>query len=109
MLQSKAAAQLGVTAETLLLWEKDRAAPTVRSYPAIFRFLGYRPGRDPTTLAERIKAKRKELGLPLKEAAKLIGVDEGTFSRWESGEWRPRLSRDKVARFLAITDQLPPF
>jgi hypothetical protein len=87
--------------ETYLLWEKDRAEPSVRFYPAIYHFLGYDPFPPATTLAERITTKGRELGLPIRQAAKLAGVDEGTFSRWESGEWKPRISQAKVDRFLA--------
>jgi hypothetical protein len=29
-------------------------------------------------------------------------VDEGTFGRWESGEWKPRLSGTVVERFFAM-------
>ncbi|WP_196601691.1 helix-turn-helix domain-containing protein [Pectinatus frisingensis] len=33
-----------------------------------------------------IKGRRLELGLTMKELAKRVGVNEGTISRWESGE-----------------------
>jgi len=85
-----------------MLWEKGRTTPTIRYYPAIFRFLGFDPFPPPTTLPERIASKRRALGLPITEAAKLVEVDEGTFSRWESGEWKPRMSGDAVRRFLAL-------
>ena len=60
------------------------------------------PFSDPKSLPERIAAKRRELGLSVKEAAGRLEVDEGTFSRWESGEWKPRMSQAKVDRFLAL-------
>ena len=94
---------MGTVIETYLLWEKNRAKPSARYYPAIFRFLGYDPLPTPTTLGERIARKRLELGLPVKKAAKLLGVDEGTFGRWESGEWKPRMSKEAVDRFLSLT------
>jgi DNA-binding XRE family transcriptional regulator len=99
--QEQAAKRLSVTTWTYLLWEQDRAEPSVRYYPAIFRFLAYDPFPAPVTLPERIASKRRELGLPTKQAAKLVGVDEETFRRWESGEWKPRMSQAKVDRFLA--------
>ena len=103
LFQREVAHQLGVNEWTYLLWEQDRATPTIRYYPAIFRFLGYDPYPSPITLAEQIASKRRALGLPIKEAAALLEVDEGTFSRWESGEWKPRKSLDIVRRFLAFT------
>ena len=33
-----------------------------------------------------LRARRKELGLTMKEVAKRVGVDESTVSRWESGD-----------------------
>lgn len=85
---------------TYLLWEQDRTRPVVRYYPAIFQFLGYDPFPASLTLPERIAAKRRQLGWSIKEAAAYVGVDEGTFGRWESGEWKPRLSGESVKKFL---------
>jgi DNA-binding transcriptional regulator YiaG len=39
---------------------------------------------------------RRELGPSIKEAAKHLGVDEGTFARWESGEGKPRMSGQAI-------------
>jgi transcriptional regulator with XRE-family HTH domain len=100
--QQQVALQLLASTETYLLWEKDRAEPSTRYYPAIFAFLGYDPFPPPATLGERIAARRRELGLPIKRAAKLLGVDEGTFSRWESADRLPRAPRQKAERFLAM-------
>jgi DNA-binding transcriptional regulator YiaG len=100
--QYQVSLQLLTTVETILLWEKHRATPSARYYPAIFRFLGFDPFPSPTTLPEQIASKRRILGLSIRDAAKLVGVDEGTFSRWESGEWKPRMSGDAVRHFLAL-------
>jgi DNA-binding XRE family transcriptional regulator len=102
LLQREVAAKLGVVASTYLLWERDRSKPTVGYYPAIFSFLGYEPFPEPTTLPERIAAQRRRLGRTIKEASSAIGVDEGTFHRWETGEWKPRMSEEAVRRFLAL-------
>jgi len=100
--QQQVATGLLASVDVYALWEKDRADPSVRYFPAVFCFLGYDPFPPPTTLAERIASKRRELGLPIMQAAKLVGVDEGTFSRWESGEWKPRKSAAIVQRFLEM-------
>jgi DNA-binding XRE family transcriptional regulator len=101
--QDEVARAVGVNTWTYLLWETGKTTPSVRYFPAIFRFLGYDPFPWATSLPEQIAAKRRELGLSIKEAAKRIGVDEGTLGRWESGEWKPRLSQNVVARFLALS------
>lgn len=91
--------------DTYLLWEWDKHEPVVRYYPAIFEFLGYDPFPEPVTLPERITSQRRKLGLTISQAAKGIGVDEGTFRRWESGKWKPRLSEDAVRRFLKMDNR----
>ena len=98
--QGQVAFRLSVNEWTYLLWEKDRTKPMTRYYPALFRFLGYDPFPAPKTLGERLRHKRMELGLSIREAARIAGVDEGTFARWEDGKWRPRSSQKAVQRFL---------
>jgi transcriptional regulator with XRE-family HTH domain len=102
-LQREAAERLRVGIETYLLWEKGRTEPFIRNYPAIFRFLGYDPFPPPQTFPEQIASQRRRLGWSIKKSAARIGVDEGTFGRWESGAWKPRKSEKKVSRFLALT------
>jgi hypothetical protein len=94
------ARQLRVSTGTYFLWETDRTTPTTRYYPAILDWLGYDPFPAPTTLPERIATKRRLLGLSIERAAALLGVDEETFRRWESGEWKPRFSQAAVNHFL---------
>lgn len=103
--QAQVACQIGVNTWTYLLWETNRTAPTVRYWPALFTFLGYDPFPAPATLSERIAAKRREIGLSIKAAANVIGVDEGTLRRWESGEWKPRFSVESVSRLLRMPQQ----
>src|SRR5437870_4658344 len=60
----------------------------------------------PTTLAERVRRRRQELGLTLKELAQLVGVSQGHLSRIENGRSVPsartvtRLT--KVCGFAAV-------
>jgi len=54
---------------------------------------------------DMIKNRRIELGLTMKEVADKVGVNEGTISRWESGNIR-NMRRDKLvslAQALATT------
>lgn len=53
---------------------------------------------------ELIRAKRKEKGLTLKDVANLVGVNEGTVSRWESGDIQnmKRINIEKLSRVLDI-------
>jgi transcriptional regulator with XRE-family HTH domain len=53
-------------------------------------------------LGERIKAKRRELGLSIDEAAQRIGVDEGTLGRGERDEWKPKRASESLDRFFEM-------
>ena len=53
-----------------------------------------------------IKNRRIELGLTMKEVADMVGVSEGTISRWESGHIA-NMKRDKIVA-LAKVLQISP-
>jgi transcriptional regulator with XRE-family HTH domain len=92
---------LGCDEKSLMWWERDMREPLVGFYPAIIRFLGQEPWLKPVTLPEQLKAARRRRGLSIEAAAAVVGVDEGTYGRWESGAWRPQpRSRPAISRFL---------
>jgi transcriptional regulator with XRE-family HTH domain len=80
---------MGASWKTLMWWERNEREPDVRFYPAIIQFLGYEPWPEPATLPEALLAERRRRGLEIRKAAAVVGVDEGTWRRWEQGEWRP--------------------
>lgn len=98
--RTEAATELGVSWKTLMWWERNEREPFVSVYPAIIQFLGHEPWPDPVNLGETLLAFRRRKGLEIRKAATLIGVDEGTWRRWERGEWRP------TRRMLPALDQL---
>jgi transcriptional regulator with XRE-family HTH domain len=55
---------------------------------------------------ELIKLKRKEKGLTLRDVADVVGVSEGTVSRWESGDIKT-MRRDKIEKLSRLLD-IPP-
>lgn len=55
---------------------------------------------------ELIKMRRLELNMTMKELAQKVGVNEGTISRWESGDIE-NMKRDKIAA-LARALEVPP-
>ena len=80
--QSDVGNQIGVGAETIANWEKEKAVPQIAFMPAIIRFLGYDPAPEPVTFADCMHSCRQRLGLSVKEAALRARVDE---SSWEVG------------------------
>jgi transcriptional regulator with XRE-family HTH domain len=86
LLQKEAAHQIGVNAWTILNWEKGHTEPPSASVPGILRFLGYDPFPKPKTVSEHLRAKRRSMGWSIQEAAKIAGVDSGTWGDWERGK-----------------------
>ena len=102
--QRTVAKQLGVRSETLRLWEHGLARPLARHYSRIVRFLGYDPEPGDRSLAGRLRATRRRLGLSQADFAASVGLDEGSVCRWESGSRTP--SRWMAGRVAAILDRL---
>ena len=95
LLQKEAAVQVGVDPKTWMWWEADQREPCVYRYPAIIDFLGREPWPAPRTFSDQLLAHRRRNGLSTRAAASSIGADQGTWLRWERGDWTPqaRLSR----------------
>lgn len=55
---------------------------------------------------ELIRLRRKEKGLTLRDVAAVVGVSEGTVSRWESGDIKS-MRRDNIEKLSRILD-IPP-
>jgi transcriptional regulator with XRE-family HTH domain len=107
--QKDVAKLLGVTEYTIINWEKGRTEPTVSNIPSLVRFLGYDPAppEPATSIAERLRAKRREMGLGQREVARILGVDASTVMRWERGRRIQELEhRRLVATFLGVDTKL---
>ena len=105
-----AAAILGVDPKTWMWWERDEHSPYVYQYPALIEYLGYEPWLEATTLGQRLLIERRRRGLSIAKIAELVGVDEGTWLRWERGEWKvTKRTVPKLSAFLrcAIDDLFP--
>jgi len=103
--QVEAAELMGVCQTSVLDWESGTKQPRDRQYPAIISFLGYEPWPKPQTFPEKLIAERRRRGISAKAAATIIGVDEGTFARWETDETQPLArSQPQVDEFLRARD-----
>jgi DNA-binding transcriptional regulator YiaG len=84
--QEEAALRLGVNAWTVHNWETGETKPVIQLLPALIAFLGYDPEPVTTdTLVGKLVAKRRELGLSKRVAARSLGIDPGTWAGWELG------------------------
>jgi transcriptional regulator with XRE-family HTH domain len=105
--QRTVAEALGVRVETVRMWEAGRARPLPRHHSRLVRFLGDDPEPAGSGRGERIRARRRRLGLTQAELAAALGIDEGTVNDLERGH--RRVSRRILALaegFLAGTDRL---
>jgi transcriptional regulator with XRE-family HTH domain len=105
LFQEDAARQMGVSAATVLNWEKDKGEPLPAFWPAVLAFLGYDPRPAPQTLGERLTARRHALGWSIEKAAVALDVDPSTFGDWERGKIvLVRVHRKRLAQFLGIEE-----
>jgi transcriptional regulator with XRE-family HTH domain len=105
LLQREAADQMGIGVETYANWEKGKTEPAAAQFRPVVAFLGYDPTPAPETLAERLKAKRRELGVTFSQVARYFGWDEGTLTRYLNGTWRlPSARADALEAFLVAQE-----
>jgi transcriptional regulator with XRE-family HTH domain len=84
--QREAGTVIGVSAFTVLNWEKGKNEPRFKDIPAILQFLGYDPFPKPITLDVHLLAIRRHKGWSITKAAKRIGLDPATWAGWEAGK-----------------------
>src|SRR5262249_15972247 len=63
LFQRQVADELGTDETTLFRWERDMAWPQIHYFPQILKFLGYDPFLASVTLADKLRAARRRLGL----------------------------------------------
>jgi len=78
------------------------AAPAVADYAEFVRSLDYDPAPEAQTLLERLRRKRRQLGLSIAQAATLVGVNESTCRAWELGRGKPLKHSEAVKRLLDL-------
>ncbi len=89
LLQKDVGNVIGVSAWTVMNWEKNYHEPGFIHYPSIMEFLGYCPVQRAEHLGGWVKLHRIHRGLSQKEAAHLIGIDPSTLARYERDKCTP--------------------
>ena len=93
LLQREAAERMSIETETYGNWETGNTKPAPAHFRPVVEFLGYDPTPEPKTLAERLKAKRRALGVTFNQVAQHLGWDGATLTRYLNGTWRMPLAR----------------
>jgi transcriptional regulator with XRE-family HTH domain len=90
--------ELGTDETTLFRWERNMAQPQIRYFPRVLKFLGYDPFPVTLSLADKLLAARRTLGLTQKAFAERLGVDPTTLRKWEQGRARPNRRSLKIIK-----------
>jgi len=98
LFQKDVAERLGINEWTYLGWEHKGVTPPVTFWPRVIGFLGHDPTPESNTIGEQIAARRRALGIDHRQAAKIVGVDDGTLLRYERDEWKPK--GDRLQRII---------
>ena len=103
LLQREAAERMDIGRDTYVNWETGKTEPVAAQFRPVVEFLGYDPTPVPKTLAERLGAKRRELGVTFEQAAKYFGWDPGSLTRYLNGTWALNPSwAEALEHFLAM-------
>lgn len=110
LLQREVADILGVTENTVHIWETETHSAALASWPAILEFLDYDPRPPGRTIGEKLKLHREALGLSAAALAHQWGVDPATVTKYELKEDRlhNHLSIPRIAEFLGYNPLPPP-
>lgn len=80
---------------TVITWERHNAEPSVKFIPALIKWLGYDPFPVGETFGEKVKWKRKKVGLTRKAMAKQLRLNYSSVEQWEHDVCRPNEENKK--------------
>jgi transcriptional regulator with XRE-family HTH domain len=106
LFQREAANRMGIGTDTYANWEKGKTEPVAAQFRPVVEFLGYDPTPEPTTLTERLGAKRRALGATFDQVAKYLGWDPGTLTRYLNGTWRMPPGRAEALEVFLKADPM---
>jgi transcriptional regulator with XRE-family HTH domain len=95
--------RIGVTEQSITIWELHHSKPRVQYIPKIIDFLGYAPYVATDSFPEWLFLRRHAVGLTQKVLAKLLGLDASTIASWERGGHRPvKGSKERVQVYFIV-------
>jgi transcriptional regulator with XRE-family HTH domain len=106
--------QLGVSEETIRLWEKGAVQPSADRLARLIALLALEtadwaapaaPVHDLPPLARRLRAEREARGMTQARLARELHIPQGTYSGWETGRSTPGQPHfGRLASFLGVAD-----
>jgi len=109
------AAQLGVSEETIRLWEKGAVQPSAERLARLIALMALEtadwPAREDVSadlppLARRLRQERHSRGITQAEAIRILDVPQATYAGWETGRTTPGAYLfGSLAEFLGVAQQ----
>jgi transcriptional regulator with XRE-family HTH domain len=110
------AAQMGVSDETIRLWEKGSVQPSADRLARLIALMSLETGgwtahAGPTNpelppLARRLRDERDARGITQAEAIRELGVPQATYAGWETGRTTPGPATfPRLAQFLGVAER----
>lgn len=87
--QKEVAELLDISETTINYWEINHCQISLRFKPRVFDFIGFCPYDASLPINLKLKERRKNLGLSIKELSKKLKVDPCTIAYWERNEHQP--------------------
>jgi len=108
------ASQLGVSEETIRLWEKGSVQPSADRLARLIALLALEtsewpapagPSPDLPPLARRLRSERDGRGMTQAALVKILGVPQATYAGWETGRSTPGVPLfGGLASFLGVAE-----
>ena len=106
--------QIGVSEETIRLWEKGAVQPSADRLARVIALLALEtsewpepaaPNPELAPLARRLRAEREGRGLTQAGAVTVLGVPQATYAGWETGRTTPSTQLwPRLADFLGVPE-----
>lgn len=87
--QHKVAQLLKTDIATIRNWENNRTQISLPFRPRVIEFIGYCPYDASLSWGLKLKERRENFGLSIKELAQILKVDPCTIAYWEREEHQP--------------------
>jgi transcriptional regulator with XRE-family HTH domain len=101
LFQRDVAKELGINQWTLIGWEKGtKQISQPCFFPRVIAWLGYDPFPIPKTEGEEVRQARLRRGQTAQEAADSVGVDQGTWLRFENDEGVLPQTRERLLKTI---------
>ena len=109
------AGQLGVSEETIRLWEKGAVQPSADRLARLIALLSLETAQwaaetphapELPPLARRLRSEREARGITQAGVVRILGVPQATYAGWETGRSTPGTSLfQRLAAFLGIPER----